>query len=126
MLKAFCLSTVLSTALILFLVEIALGDSLPGGNNYLVVSSADIASRRAQPVSSPYPVVPNSDTDQLVCYMQTADGRILDLKSLCQQNTAQNSAQNPLQNISKNVTYTCDPICKPPQPLPASLQPGNF
>jgi hypothetical protein len=30
-----------------------------------------------------YPVVSNSDIDMLVCYMQTADGRTLDLSNLC-------------------------------------------
>jgi len=30
-----------------------------------------------------YPVVPNSDSNTLFCYMKTADGRTLDLKKLC-------------------------------------------
>lgn len=34
-------------------------------------------------VNSNYPVVSNSEVDRLPCYMQTADGRTLDLWRLC-------------------------------------------
>ena len=38
-------------------------------------------------VSYKYPVVPSSDTGQLVCYMQTVDGKTLNLSSLCGKKT---------------------------------------
>lgn len=39
-------------------------------------------------VSSPYPVVPDSESKFLVCYIQTQDGRTLNLESLCQKKKA--------------------------------------
>ena len=44
---------------------------------------AETAFDRPIALGSQYPVVPSSDRDELVCYMQTADGRVLNLHSLC-------------------------------------------
>ena len=63
MLKISHLSAVISAASILWIAETAF--SLP---------STAIAQ---------YPIEPSSHTDQLVCYMQTADGTTLNLNSLC-------------------------------------------
>jgi hypothetical protein len=63
MLKSFHLIAVLLAVSTLLIAETALSSSIT-------------------PVSQ-YPVVPNSDIDNPVCYMQTADGRTLDLSNLC-------------------------------------------
>jgi hypothetical protein len=44
---------------------------------------AETAFSRPLTASSRYPVVPSSDSGELFCYMQTADGRTLDLSRLC-------------------------------------------
>lgn len=49
-----------------------------------------IAFSRPVPTRLLAPQVPQADTEQLSCYMQTADGRILDLRRLCSK-TAPNS-----------------------------------
>jgi uncharacterized protein YjbI with pentapeptide repeats len=38
-------------------------------------------------VSLAYPVVSGSNVDSLVCYMQKADGTVLDLEKICQNST---------------------------------------
>lgn len=63
MLKSLHLTAMLSAGLILFIAEKAFSGSLNTDSQYSVVSS--------------------SDTDKLICYMQTADSRILDLNNLC-------------------------------------------
>ena len=66
MLRLFRLTAVSSSLLFLFLPEIALTSPPP-----------------ILPVTSQFPTVSNSDTDTLVCYMQTQDGQILNLDRLC-------------------------------------------
>ena len=44
---------------------------------------AETAFDRPIALGSQYPVVPSSDMGKPVCYMQTADGRVLNLNSLC-------------------------------------------
>lgn len=61
MLKSFHLTSVFFS--ILFILETAFSLPLTASFKYLVV--------------------PSSDTDKLVCYMQTADGRTLNLDNLC-------------------------------------------
>jgi hypothetical protein len=102
MLKAFCLTVVLSTALMPFLAEMALGSPLPKSSINSGVPSAESTSMRSQPIGSQQPVVPNdSDPDQPVCYMHTADGRVLNLASLCEQKSEQEQLQdNSLQDYS--------------------------
>lgn len=102
MLKTFCLTAVLSTALMPFLAEMALGNPLPRSSIYSAVPSAESTSTGSQSVGSQQPVVPNdSDPDQPVCYMQTADGRVLNLASLCKQKSEQEQLQdNSLQDYS--------------------------
>jgi hypothetical protein len=63
MLKSFPLTSVLSAVLILSIGETVFSSSITAALTY--------------------PVVPNSEIDTLVCYMQTADGRILNLDTLC-------------------------------------------
>lgn len=48
----------------------------------LLLFIAETASRSIA-TNYQYPVVSNSDIDMLVCYMQIADGRTLDLSNLC-------------------------------------------
>ncbi|HAJ63022.1 MAG TPA: hypothetical protein DCP31_30465 [Cyanobacteria bacterium UBA8543] len=45
---------------------------------------ANTAYSKPLTVSSNYPVVSNSDTNDLVCYMQTANGTTLNLSRLCE------------------------------------------
>lgn len=54
-------------------------------------------------VSYNYPVVPASDTDQLVCYMQTVDGKTLNLSRLCGKKTSVQS-----QLLLSGVVYEDD------------------
>lgn len=61
--KHFCFMTILVFALILFTAKMAFSSPRPLDSRYRVVSSSNI--------------------DTLVCYMQTADNRILDLENLC-------------------------------------------
>jgi len=56
-------------------------------------------------VSYKYPVVSTSDTDQLVCYMQTIDGKTLNLSSLCEKKTSVQS-----QLLLSSVVYEDDNI----------------
>jgi hypothetical protein len=63
MLKFFHLKAVLSAVLILSIAETTFSSSITTG--------------------SQYPLVPNSDFDNLFCYMQTEDGKILNLNNLC-------------------------------------------
>jgi hypothetical protein len=46
---------------------------------------AETASIQPQTASANYPVVSVSDSDKLVCYMETANGTALDLSSLCEE-----------------------------------------
>jgi hypothetical protein len=66
MLKPFSLISIISAASILFVADTAFSNSLPTG--------------------SIYPEVPNLDIAQPVCYMQTGDGRTLNLSRLCKKN----------------------------------------
>jgi hypothetical protein len=50
----------------------------------LISLITETALGRPLAVDFKYPEVPNLDMDELVCYMQTADGRVLNLQSLCQ------------------------------------------
>jgi hypothetical protein len=50
--------------------------------------------------SSKYPVVLSSDTNKLVCYIQTADGRTLNLDSICK---SQLNTQS--QTVISDVSY---------------------
>jgi hypothetical protein len=63
MLKFLRLTAILSSVLILSIAETAFSSSITAG--------------------SQYPGIPNSDRDNLFCYMQTEDGRILNLNNLC-------------------------------------------
>lgn len=62
-LRVFCLIAILSTALVVF--------------------SAEVASSNLRIVGAEYPVVPTPNRDMPVCYIQTSDGRTLDLRNLC-------------------------------------------
>lgn len=42
-----------------------------------------IALGRPLSVSLPYPVVPNSDAESMVCYIKTENGITINLESLC-------------------------------------------
>lgn len=45
-------------------------------------------------INSRYPEVPNSDTNALFCYLQTTDGRTLDLDSLCKKTSGGNTSSS--------------------------------
>lgn len=64
MLKPFSLISIISAASIVFVADTAFSNSLP--------------------TSSIYPEVSNPDIAQPVCYMQTVDGRTLNLSRLCE------------------------------------------
>ncbi len=83
MLRYFHLTTALSITLISLLPEVVFSRPLPMVN--------------------PYPVVPNSNSDVLVCYLQTEDGDILDLRKLCDKTP---QATN-IQSNSSSSAGTC-------------------
>jgi hypothetical protein len=61
--------------------------------------------------ASKYPVVSNLDTDEPVCYMQTVDGRTVNLSSLCGKKiSAQSQAQPQTQPqvVISDVSYNGD------------------
>ncbi len=89
MLKLFRLIAVKSSVVVLFLPEIALTQSLP------VLSS--------QP-----PVVPNSDSD-LVCYMQTEEGAVVNLDSLCKKKTSESERTVASSNRSSGNIAAAPP-----------------
>lgn len=43
-------------------------------------------------VDSPYPEVSGSNMDSLICYVQTEDGRTIDLNNLCRKTSENNSS----------------------------------
>lgn len=103
MLKAFHLIPVISIASILFATETAFS--------------------RPPATDSRYPVVPSSDINNPVCFMQTADGRTLNLSSLCRK-VSQPTTQAQPHCISKYQCFdTSEPNAAsppPPQYLPAT------
>jgi hypothetical protein len=103
MLKSFLRIAVLPAALIPFMAEIA--RSIP------------------QFRGSYYPVVPTSDTDRPICYMQIIDGRTLDLSKICQQNDSRNPQQRQSQSISQlcNNQIACRDAFDPTQPPPQAI-----
>ncbi len=61
-------------------------------------------SRPLSPISQ-YPEVQNSNINVPLCYIQTTDGRTLNLQSLCSKNSPiNNPANNPINNNSPNPT----------------------
>ena len=66
---------------------------------------AKAAFSRPSTISSQYPVKPSSNTDNLVCYMQTADGTTLNLNSLCGKKPSLQS-----QAVVSNVIHENDYI----------------
>ena len=92
MFKCFRLTATVSTALI----------SLFPGMAFSLPLQAD----------SPYPVVPASNIDIPVCYLQTEDGRTVDLGKLCIQ--APETSQAPLSsNFGAGNCYFVDSAGKP-------------
>ena len=120
MLKALCLTTALSIAWIPGLSGIAASETLPGNLSSSVEPTSVIASSSSQVASSQQRLVPNSDSDML-CYMHTPDGRVLDLQELCkksfrqrqQQAAQQQAAQQSVQNNPESTATICDPTCRP-------------
>ena len=92
MLRCFRLTATLSTVLISLVPGMAL--SLP-----------------LQP-DSPYPVVPASNIDVPVCYLETEDGRTVDLGKLCIQ-TPQNSNAPLSSNFGAGNCYFVDSAGQP-------------
>ncbi|MFE1745999.1 hypothetical protein [Coleofasciculus sp. H7-2] len=61
---------------------------------------------------SPYPVVPASNIDIPVCYLQTEDGRMVDLGKLCIQ-TPQNYNASLSSNFGAGNCYFVDSAGQP-------------
>ena len=115
MLKAFCITVTLSTALIPFLAEIVVANPLPQDTNNSVAPNAQMASTLSQSSNSQDLLIPtNFNPDQLVCYMQTVDGKILNLASLCKPQPKQQPVQdNSVEKNSDSQAYICDSTCRP-------------
>jgi len=58
-----------------------------------------------------YRIVPKSDTDMLVCYMHTEDGRTLDLGNLCKKPSEE--SDNRSSNVSAEQCYFLDANGRP-------------
>jgi hypothetical protein len=69
-----------------------------------ILCIAETALTRPLTVGDKYPVVPTSNTDQLVCYMQTADDRTLNLSSLCGKKPSV-QPQVAISNVIRNGDY---------------------
>lgn len=81
MLKSFRFTAVVPSVLILSIAETTLSSSINVDYNY--------------------PVLTNSDTDNLICYMLTTDGRTLNLNHLCG------------KPIIKKLVLSCPTIAEP-------------
>lgn len=77
MLESFRLTPALLATSILFIIETTFSRPLTAGPEYSLV--------------------PSSDTDKLICYMQTADGRALNLDSLCRKKLSTQSQINIIE-----------------------------
>jgi hypothetical protein len=89
----------------------------------LIPFMAEIASSLPQAGGSYYPVVPTSDTVQPICYMQTIDGRTLDLSKICELNDSINSQQRRSQSTAQlcNNKIACRDAFDPTQPPPQAI-----
>lgn len=63
-----------------------------------------VAFSRPISASSQYPEVQNSDVDVPLCYLQTADGRTLDLQKLCGNSPTSNSPSNSISPASNSLS----------------------
>lgn len=76
----------------------------------LVVISIMLLSKMAfsssGTVVSKYPVVPNSESNNLLCYMQTPDSITLDLSRLCKQQSSTERLVVSYPNISDSQVIT--------------------
>jgi uncharacterized protein YjbI with pentapeptide repeats len=61
--------------------------------------SSDVAASNPLSVGSKYQILVSSETDTPACYIQTEDGKILDLRNLCGQ---------PTRNTTKTTAQTAD------------------
>lgn len=84
---------------------------------------AESAFSLPQARGSYYPVLPSSNTDQPICYMQTTDGRTLDLGSLCQVKDIRNSQLQQSQLIGQQCDspLACRDAVDPTQPPPDAV-----
>ena len=71
-------------------------------------------------VGSQYPEVPTSDIDLLSCYMQTVDGKTLDLDSLCEKmpedsdsSSSANSSKDSANSLAASKCYIFDAAGRP-------------
>jgi hypothetical protein len=53
-------------------------------------------------VANSYPAVPNSEAGSLLCYLQTTDGRIVNLTSLCGNGNLSSNVKVNTPNIAVN------------------------
>lgn len=91
MLESFHLKAVFASVLILSIPEAAFSSSITSG--------------------SKYPAVPNSDINNLLCYMQTADGRTLNLNNLCEKQVRELVLSCPTitdKQVIDRITQDCN------------------
>ncbi|MBD1894929.1 hypothetical protein [Coleofasciculus sp. FACHB-129] len=81
-------------------------------SNALISLFPGIAFSLPLQADSPYPVVPDSNIDIPVCYLQTEDGRTVDLGKLCIQ--APENSQAPVSsNFGAGNCYFVDSAGQP-------------
>jgi len=76
-----------------------------------IVVLPEIAFSQPLFVKLDYRIVPKSDTDMLVCYMHTEDGRTLDLGNLCKKPSEE--SDNRSSNVSAEQCYFLDADGRP-------------
>lgn len=81
----------------------------------------------AKPVSYPYPTVNKAETETLLCYIQTSDGRTISLDNLCKpmlpedaSNNAIATSDNSNESASKFAARQCYLVDAQGKPCPSS------
>ncbi|HBB35038.1 MAG TPA: hypothetical protein DDZ80_09555 [Cyanobacteria bacterium UBA8803] len=81
-------------------------------STFLLVFLPEVALTNPLSVNSQFPVIPNSEVDTLVCYMETEDGQILNLESLCKKANP-DSENRPSNSVNTAQCFLVDPDGRP-------------
>ena len=82
-----------------------------------------IALGRPLSVSLPYPVVPNSDAESMVCYIKTEDGITINLESLCKKTP---TASDSNSNSGSGKCYFIDSAGRPCKIETSDTKSGSY
>lgn len=98
------------------------------GSAFLILLLPQVALTSPRPITSQFPIVPDSEVGALICYMQTEDGQTLNLDRLCKQ-TNRNSANLQRENVEMSEgnsvgNQPCYAIDSNGRPCPATDSQG--